>query len=221
MDSTGNVDRHSCRVFLLMTHSAAGELPIGCFLTTCETRSVIEGAFEVYKSMLTPDCFAGRGVAGPLVVMTDACAAERSAIKVAFPGTVVLLCTFHVLQATWRWLWDAKHGIPQDDRPEMFGLVKQMMYSSDAAALDDLYATVMQLRRSTLRFFHSHSSATGVFCLICRTVYFRCAPNLIAASGEICIRRLKVGDLLIQIVLHCALLCLAFLVLGRSWSASH
>ena len=78
-----------------------------------------------------------------------------------------------------------------------------------------------QLRRSALRFFHSHSGATGVFCLICQTVYFRCAANLIAASGKICVRRLRVGDLLIKISLHCALLCLAFLVLGRSWSASH
>ena len=79
----------------------------------------------------------------------------------------------------------------------------------------------IQLRRSALRFFHSHSGATGVFCLIYRTVYFRCAANLIAASGKICVRRLKVGDLLITILLHCALLCLALLVLGRSWSASH
>ena len=80
---------------------------------------------------------------------------------------------------------------------------------------------VTQLRRSALRFFHSHSGATVIFCLICRTVYFRCAANLIAASGQICVRRLRVGDLLIKILLHCALLCLAFLVLGRSWSASH
>ena len=72
------------------------------------------------------------------------------------------------------------------------------------------------MRRSALRFFHSHCGATGVFCIICRTVYFRCAANLIAASGKICVRRLKVGDLLVNILLHCALLYLAFLVLGRS-----
>ena len=62
----------------------------------------------------------------------------------------------------------------------------------------------IQLRRSALRFFHSHSGATGAFCLICRTVYFRCAANLIAASDKICVRRLKVGGLLIKIVLPCA-----------------
>ena len=57
-----------------------------------------------------------------------------------------------------------------------------------------------QLRRFALRFFHSHSGVTGVFCVICRTVYFRCAANLIAASSKICVRRLKVGDLLIKIL---------------------
>ena len=80
--------------------------------------------------------------------------------------------------------------------------------------------TVLQLSLFALRFFHLHSGATGVFCLICRTD-FRCAANLIAASTNIGVRRLKVRDLLITICVHCALLCLAFLVLGRSSSASH
>ena len=79
-----------------------------------------------------------------------------------------------------------------------------------------IYLHTNQLRRFALRFFHSHSGATGVFCLICRTVYFRCAANLISASSKISVRRLKVGDLLIKILVHCALLCLAFLVPGRS-----
>ena len=40
------------------------------------------------------------------------------------------------------------------------------------------------------------------------------------ASGKIDVRRLKVGNLLIQILEHCALLGLVFLVLGRLRSAS-
>ena len=40
------------------------------------------------------------------------------------------------------------------------------------------------------------------------------------ASSKIDVRRLKVVDLLIKILVHCALLCLVFLVLGRSGSAS-
>ena len=36
------------------------------------------------------------------------------------------------------------------------------------------------------------------------------------ASSMIDVRRLKVGDLLLKILVHCALLGLVFLVLGRS-----
>ena len=36
------------------------------------------------------------------------------------------------------------------------------------------------------------------------------------ASSKIDVRRLKVGYLLIQILVHCALLCLVFIVLGQS-----
>ena len=41
------------------------------------------------------------------------------------------------------------------------------------------------------------------------------------ASGKIYVRRLKVGDLLIKIVVHCALLDLVFLILSRKRSAPH
>jgi len=40
-----------------------------------------------------------------------------------------LLCIFHVLQAAWRWLWDAKrNGIKIDDRQECFSYISQMLY---------------------------------------------------------------------------------------------
>ena len=39
------------------------------------------------------------------------------------------------------------------------------------------------------------------------------------ANSKIDVRRLKIGDILLKISVHCALLCLVFLVLGRSSSA--
>ena len=81
-----------------------------------------------------------------------------------------------------------------------------------------------QLRLFPLRFSYSHSGATGVFLPICRVVNLRCAttPTVTDASIKNDVRRLKVGGLLIQMLVHCALICLVgiFLVLGRSWSAS-
>ena len=103
----------------------------------------------------------------------------------------------------------------------LFGHYEAGLTHLSAIVFFAIDTVLWQLRRFALRFFHSHSGVTGVFCLICRTVYFRCAANLIAASSKIGVRRLKVRDLLIKICVHCALLCLAFLVLGRSWSASH
>ena len=41
------------------------------------------------------------------------------------------------------------------------------------------------------------------------------------ASSKIDVRRLKVGDLLLKILVHCALLCLVFLVLGRDQRPSN
>ena len=66
--------------------------------------------------------------------------------------------------------------------------------------------------------YPSHSSATGVFWLNCRVVYFRFGAEMTYASSKMYVRRLKVGYLLIQILVHCALVCLVFFVRSRSAS---
>ena len=134
MDSTGNVDRHNGRVFLLMTHCVAGGVPIGFFLTTSETQSTIEAALRIYKELLSPDSFNGRGVRGPCIIMTDDCDAERNAVRTAFPETAELLCTFHVLEVT----WDAKHAIIHADRLKLFHLFKRLRYANSREVLDEL-----------------------------------------------------------------------------------
>jgi hypothetical protein len=41
MDSSGNMDRHNSRVFLLLAPSAAGALPLGIIVTFSETEKNI------------------------------------------------------------------------------------------------------------------------------------------------------------------------------------
>ena len=67
-----------------------------------------------------------------------------------------------------------------------------------------------QLRRFALRFIHSHSGATDVFWLQCRFVYFRMEPRWQTRV----VRSMFAGWILV----HCAILGLVFLVLGRSRS---
>ena len=57
----------------------------------------------------------------------------------------------------------------------------------------------------------------GIFWLNCRLVF---GAKMTDASSKIDVRKLIVGGLLIKIWLHCALIGLVFLFLGRSWSES-
>lgn len=68
------------------------------------------------RFVLLAEAFGGRGRRGPVCVMTDDSRSERAALSAIWPEARLLLCTFHVLQAVWRWLLDAKHGINQHVR---------------------------------------------------------------------------------------------------------
>ena len=135
MDSTGNLDRHGCRLFILLTHSVAGGLPLGILITTSESEESILEALQLLLEILPEGAFGGRSHRGPELFLTDDSKSERQAVKRAFPEAKLMLCTFHFLQALWRWLWSASHGIQKDDRPELLRVVKSMVFAQD---LDDL-----------------------------------------------------------------------------------
>ena len=77
-----------------------------------------------------------------------------------------------------------------------------------------MYTTRSDLRRFALWYIYSFSGATGVFWLKCRFLYLRFGAKMTDASSKIDVHRLKVGDILIKILVHCALLGLVFLVLS-------
>jgi hypothetical protein len=143
IDASGTMDHHNCRVFLLLTHSSAGGLPLGCFITTSESREVIELALNLYNDLLDDACYFGRGKSGPCVIMTDDSAAERLALAAVYPNSTILLCIFHILQALWRFLWDAKNGVKKEDRPAIFSQMKAMVYAESEAQLEELYAAAV------------------------------------------------------------------------------
>ena len=69
------------------------------------------------KTILPPYAFYGRGPqTGPAIFLTDDSSAERNALELCWPQAIRRLCTFHILQAFWRWLYDAKHCISKNDR---------------------------------------------------------------------------------------------------------
>ena len=126
VDSTGCLDMNSCRVFVFMTNCCAGGLPLGLVVTTSEAESVLVAGFQLLKTVLPSDAFFGRGSTGPFFFMTDDCLAERNALKQVFPGSMTLLCQFHVLWAAWRWLWNNNDSeIPSHNRSRLYNLIRK------------------------------------------------------------------------------------------------
>ncbi|KAK3889775.1 hypothetical protein Pcinc_006336 [Petrolisthes cinctipes] len=98
VDASGGVDRHGCRVFLFMTHSAAGGLPLGLLITSSESEKVLIGEFRLLRDLFPNNAFFGRQE-GPEIFMTDDAEAEHKALHNVFQDSTLLLCSFHILQA--------------------------------------------------------------------------------------------------------------------------
>ncbi|XP_072168755.1 uncharacterized protein [Diadema setosum] len=141
MDASSNMDRHNCRVFMLLTHSCVGGLLIGVLITTAETQPTITAALRLFTTILPSGSFGGRGVVSTQLI-TDDCMAERRALQDVFPQSTLLLCSFHLLQATWRWLWSAAHKIPLKERPEHLRHMR-MIFATSSQEADELFASSM------------------------------------------------------------------------------
>ena len=144
IDSSGGMDRSNSRVFLLLTHSPVGGLPLGVFVTTSESEAAVKCGLDLLMDILPGEAFFGRGAHGPKVIMTDDSTAERTAIRAVWPLCTLLLCIFHVLQAACRWLWDSKHGIPKNARPHLLKLTKAIMMASTVGELEQRHANLQE-----------------------------------------------------------------------------
>ncbi|XP_025088136.1 uncharacterized protein LOC112560469 [Pomacea canaliculata] len=139
MDASRGMDRYDFRVFLLLTHSVAGGLPLGCLIVSSEATEVIADALSLYKELLPSDAFFGRGNRGPQVFLTDDSSSERQSLQAAFPEATLLLCTFHILKATWRFLWHARNNVQKESRPHLLSIIKKMVYAQSDDEIINIY----------------------------------------------------------------------------------
>jgi len=145
MDSAGCMDRHNSRVFLMLSPSVAGGLPIGLFIQSSESEACIKRAFDIYKEIIPENSFAGRGPSvGPKIIMTDDSTAERNALSSSFITAVLLLCLFHTLQAFWRYIWENKHNVPKDERPHLYNMFKRCAWASTLDEFQTLFNEMLQ-----------------------------------------------------------------------------
>ena len=124
-DSSSNMEEHNLRVFIICTHSIVGALPLGLIICSDEKTETLITAFKTYQEMLPVNAFFGKGSIGPDVMLTDNSSELRDALSNVWPSTTLLLCTFHLLQQVWRWLFDSNHHIHRSDRPAILSRFKK------------------------------------------------------------------------------------------------
>lgn len=145
VDSSGTMDAHNTRVFLLLCPSLAGGLPLGVLMVSSEAENVLQPALQLWKTLLPEKAFGGRGQVGPKIIMTDDSTPERNALRVEFLAAVLLLCLFHVLQAFWRYVWKSDHKVAKEDKSEVYFAFRETVYCPDALAFETLYEDLMDM----------------------------------------------------------------------------
>ena len=137
VDSSGSCDQTSSCVTFLFTASKIGALPLACILHPEQTEANYTLVFSMLKEALGIEGFGGFGY--PLVLMTDDSKAERNALKIVFGNSTLLLCTFHLCQAFWRWLWDNTHEILKKDKAYIMRQFQKILYAHSEAEANQAY----------------------------------------------------------------------------------
>ena len=130
MDSSGSLDRHNNPVFFMCTHHPCGALPLAVWVTSSQSEASLESCLESLKSILPSHAFGNQGPeTGPDIFMTDDDTAQRQALRSQWKHAALLLCIFHFMQATWRWLLDSKHSISKDDRQHLMTIMQDLVFA--------------------------------------------------------------------------------------------
>ena len=140
IDSSASFDDYNNPVFVVSTSSPAGGLTLGVMVTSAESKaSVVEG-MKALQSVIPINGFGGKGsTAGPDVILTEDSTAEREGLREVWPNSILLLCIFHFLQSTWRWLCSGQNQIAKNDGQILMALVRQIVYSSSPAEVEMMY----------------------------------------------------------------------------------
>jgi len=137
VDSTSSCDTQSHTITFMLTSCGIGAVPLGMFITKGQTTDDYKAAFTLLKDSV-PCSFDSHGF--PKQFIIDDSEAERQALRAIWPESSIFLCRFHVLQSVWRWLWDSKHDIRNEDRKLLFKLFQTILNASNNSSASEAYS---------------------------------------------------------------------------------
>lgn len=142
VDSTASCDESGATITFFIAGTKIGGIPLGCIIHNGQTENDYFNAFTALKKILGSSAFNGKGE--PNVFMTDDSTPERRALNRVFPASRLLLCSFHICQAVWRWLWNHKHNIEQLDRKPLMLMVREILYAANVIDCNELIEAALE-----------------------------------------------------------------------------
>ncbi|KAL9977493.1 hypothetical protein ACROYT_G014901 [Oculina patagonica] len=131
LDASGSLDRFNNPVYFMCTHHPVGALPLGVWITSGQSQYVTNQCLENLQNVLPPHALGGRGPkTGPQIFMTDDDSGQRGALSDTLKDSLLLLCTFHFLQAVWRWLFNSNNNISKEDRQHLMGHFQKLVFAA-------------------------------------------------------------------------------------------
>jgi len=118
-----------------------GAIPLAVAFHKTQSEQGYTIAFEMIKKALGPSAFGGKGF--PSSFRIDDSRAEYNALHKVWPEIEIYLCTFHVLQSVWRWLWDSKSAIDKDHRQHLILLFRQLVYSKTSIEFEEFCSSML------------------------------------------------------------------------------
>lgn len=140
VDTYGELEEaNNCRIYMFVTYSYIGALPLGCIVTTSTASTCIKSALDLWKQILPSGRFFNKSE-GPRFFYTSDDKAEQEALKSCFPKAHLLICISHILQASWTFLLDRKNTIKKEHRSLLFSKIKMLLFSQTVEELEMNYA---------------------------------------------------------------------------------
>ncbi|GBM87116.1 hypothetical protein AVEN_213349-1 [Araneus ventricosus] len=73
------------------------------------------------------------------IFMADDSDAEINALRNVCLAFRNLLCTFHVAQVVWSWLWDSNHQIPKEHISQLMLIFQHILYAQTVQEVEESY----------------------------------------------------------------------------------
>lgn len=146
------MNKENHRIYVLMTYSPAGGMPLGSFITPSDTQESIEGGLQLLLSLVDKPF---NGNLAPALFVLEETIPERAAIYSVFRQHGVMLCPLSVLQTVWHWLHEHKSNNYADlDHSSTMEVMKQLLHTLPSRNVERFSRELLSQKRGNYTLFN-------------------------------------------------------------------